>query len=139
MSDILGEKLRRVEEYSRWVREKLTVRLLILFGSLARGDWTESSDIDILVVADELSDDVGENYIQLKQYMIEPIGYNTDIFVDEIKKPNMLILDALRYGKILYSDREYMDRVDETVRKTMEEREIVYEGGVWVFKRGAQQ
>ncbi len=41
MSDILGEKLRRVEEYSRWVREKLTVRLLILFGSLARGDWTE--------------------------------------------------------------------------------------------------
>ncbi len=32
-----------------------------------------------------------------------------------------------------------MDRVDETVRKTMEEREIVYEGGVWVFKRGAQQ
>ncbi len=90
-------------------------------------------------MADELSDDVGENYIQLKQYMIEPIGYNTDIFVDEIKKPNMLILDALRYGKILYSDREYMDRVDETVRKTMEEREIVYEGGVWVFKRGAQQ
>ncbi len=86
MSDILGEKLRRVEEYSRWVREKLTVRLLILFGSLARGDWTESSDIDILVVADELSDDVGENYIQLKQYMIEPIGYNTDIFVAEIKK-----------------------------------------------------
>ncbi len=139
MSDILGEKLRRVEEYSRWVREKLTVRLLILFGSLARGDCIESSDIDILVVADELSDDVGENYIQLKQYMIEPIGYNTDIFVDEIKKPNMLILDALRYGKILYSDREYMDRVDETVRKTMEEREIVYEGGVWVFKRGAQQ
>ncbi|MDJ0268967.1 MAG: nucleotidyltransferase domain-containing protein [Aigarchaeota archaeon] len=135
MSDILREKLRRVEDYSRWVREKLTVRLLILFGSLAREDWTESSDIDILVVADELSSDVGENYIQLKQYMIEPIGYNSDIFVEEIKKPNMLILDALRYGRILYFDEEYLNRIEAAVMRVLKEKKIVYERGVWVFKR----
>ncbi|MEM2398244.1 MAG: nucleotidyltransferase domain-containing protein, partial [Ignisphaera sp.] len=38
-------------------RKKLALRLVILFGSRARGDYTDRSDIDILVVADDLPKD----------------------------------------------------------------------------------
>jgi len=132
-SDILGERLRRADEYVKWLRENFTVRLAILFGSLARGDWTESSDIDVLVVADELLDNVGENYLKLKQYMIEPIGYSSESFMQEIRRANFLILDALRYGKILYADEKYLAKVIRLVERVKEELNITYQEGMWRF------
>jgi predicted nucleotidyltransferase len=44
--------MRFVVKYS-----KLNPKLVILFGSHARGDYTDQSDVDILVVSDDLPAD----------------------------------------------------------------------------------
>jgi len=48
-----------LERFSRALRERFGPRLreLVLFGSYARGEAHEDSDVDVLVVVDDLSDD----------------------------------------------------------------------------------
>lgn len=48
------EKFKLVNEYLTYLRSKYTLRLVIVFGSLIKGDWTQYSDVDVVVVADEL-------------------------------------------------------------------------------------
>jgi len=66
LSDILRRKYEAVGRYVRELKCKLDLKLVILFGSLAKGSWTESSDIDLLIVSDDLSDNPAENFIKLK-------------------------------------------------------------------------
>jgi len=65
------------------------LRLLILYGSYARGDYTEESDIDILVVADDLPKDPRDAYIKLVipgKPEINSIGFNTEMFIKNSRK-----------------------------------------------------
>ena len=49
---------RVIEETRRYVEHviapKLKPLLVILYGSFARGDWSEGSDIDLLIVAEDI-------------------------------------------------------------------------------------
>jgi predicted nucleotidyltransferase len=57
------------------------VRLIILFGSRARGDYTDESDIDVLIVADKMPSDPREAYeivrrlidVKIAHYALRPI------------------------------------------------------------------
>jgi predicted nucleotidyltransferase len=57
------------------------VRLIILFGSRARGDYTDESDIDVLIVADKMPSDPREAYeivrrlidVKITHYALRPI------------------------------------------------------------------
>lgn len=46
------KRLAAAERYADVVRARMPVRALVVFGSVARGDWHAGSDIDVLVVAD---------------------------------------------------------------------------------------
>ena len=54
--DIPEGKRRAIEAFVRELRERYgeRVKRVILFGSVARGDYHEESDIDVLVIADEV-------------------------------------------------------------------------------------
>lgn len=55
---VLPESKRRaIEEFVRILKEKYgdRVKKIVLYGSVARGDFEEDSDIDVLVVADGIS------------------------------------------------------------------------------------
>ncbi|TAJ43238.1 nucleotidyltransferase family protein, partial [Methanofollis fontis] len=43
------DDLRRLQERSAWIREHFGVQRIGIFGSVARGENTPTSDIDILV------------------------------------------------------------------------------------------
>ncbi len=52
----------------------------ILFGSYARGDFNYASDIDLLIISDELPEDLNErlSFLNLKRWDtpdVEPIGW----------------------------------------------------------------
>lgn len=134
MSDILRRRYEELERYLSELRRELDLKLVILFGSLARGDWMESSDIDLLIVSDDLSDDPAENFIRLKRGRVEPHGYSTRRFLEELEKPNLLILDALEYGERLVVDDEFM-RVVESKREEVKRRYgLKRVDGVWTWK-----
>ena len=70
------EKVRRlVEEYAKLVVSNMVVNKIILYGSYARGDYTENSDIDIMVLLD-LSD------MDIKKYRHELSGMTYDFNMD---------------------------------------------------------
>lgn len=78
----------------------------ILFGSYARGDFNYASDIDLLIVSDELPEALNErlSFLNLKRWGVadvEPIGwtekeYETrkikhDPFIDLLEKEGIVI------------------------------------------------
>lgn len=63
------------------------VKNIGVFGSVARGDNIEGSDIDLLV---EFSEPVGFfKFIQLERYLSEILGYKVDLVTKKALKPSI--------------------------------------------------
>lgn len=65
----------------------LTFYKVFLFGSMAKGNMHEWSDIDLLLVSDQFNDNVFDNLklyskINIKYPIIETHPYPTDYFMD---------------------------------------------------------
>lgn len=80
---------------------------IILFGSRARGDANESSDIDLLVVVREVQDK-RRAAVEMRQ-ALRDLPVSKDVFVttpDEIdERGNVvgnIIYEALREGRVVY-------------------------------------
>ncbi len=93
------EKVRR---YADVVRKEMPVKMVILYGSYARGSESLSSDIDVAIVVDNIENDYLEQSARLF-HLIR--GIDTRI------EPVLLIRDEdrsgflssiLKYGKIIY-------------------------------------
>ena len=76
------------------------VRRVILFGSYARGDATEKSDVDLIIDYEEhLS---YWDFLGLIGYMIKKMPIKVDVFgLDEIKKPHLLY-NIQNEGVVIY-------------------------------------
>lgn len=82
-------------------------RRVLLFGSYARGDATEDSDLDILVVEEDLPDPTAE-YVRLRE-AVGALGVGVDLLIyteaelerrrDWCSNP---VYWAVREGKVLY-------------------------------------
>jgi uncharacterized protein len=79
---------------------------VILFGSHARGEAGGHSDVDFLVIEDELSDQIGE-YVRLRK-AIRRLGSAVDILVisrahaeARQRVPGSVIRAAFREGKVI--------------------------------------
>ena len=101
------EIFERIIEYKNEVIKELNPVLIILFGSFARGDINEGSDVDIIAVAD-----FKENFLErIKRLLdininvglpLEPIGYTPEEFEEMVRRGNPFLLKVLEEGKILY-------------------------------------
>ena len=101
-----GEVLKRIEEYKEEVVKRLNPSKIILFGSFARGDVNEGSDVDLIVIADwkvsfldriKLLLDINNFNLPL-----EPVGYTKEEFKNLIEDKNPFILTVLEEGKVIY-------------------------------------
>lgn len=64
-------------EFSELIKTSLKDRLkkIILYGSRARGDFTEGSDCDFLIVVDKRDEEVRERILRIEVEMLDK--YNT--------------------------------------------------------------
>ena len=86
--------------------KQLKPKLLVIFGSIAKGDFGVGSDVDILIVSDLLP----KNFLFLLNDTfapIEPVGYTSEEFKKMISKGHPTALDAIHDGIILYKDEKY--------------------------------
>ena len=75
---------------------ELTVRELALFGSFARGDATDASDIDFLVEFDRKTLD---NYLDTKELLETLFGRKVDLVIKSNIKPRLrdrILSEAVR-------------------------------------------
>jgi predicted nucleotidyltransferase len=97
------EVVDKVRKYAELVKREMPVKMIILFGSYARGSEKRSSDIDVAVVVDRLQNDYLEQSARLFHLIrgidtrIEPI-----LLTSEGDKSGFLS-SILNYGKIISS------------------------------------
>jgi predicted nucleotidyltransferase len=74
------EVLRRLARELPLLRNKYGVESLALYGSVARGKATESSDVDLLV---KLSRPLGLEFVELAEHLEHVLGRRVDLATDE--------------------------------------------------------
>jgi len=105
-----------LQEVVRRLVVKANAKVVILFGSRARGDWGPWSDYDLLIIGEfkeKYLDRVGKilELIEDIPLPVEPHPYTLEEALDMLRKGNPLIVDALEEGKILYADKNYLDKL----------------------------
>lgn len=106
------EKLNKIlPEIEKSIREAFgeKVNKIILFGSYARGDYNEESDVDILVVVDddntkpyklkrnELTKFYLENYGILLSIIIQPKNH-----IERYKEYSPFLINVVKEGQVIY-------------------------------------
>jgi predicted nucleotidyltransferase len=108
------------EEIKKYIEalKILKPKLVILHGSIARKEFGLGSDVDLIVVSDNLPDKI-MNRIKLLYEIDEtkaPLdikGYKSKEIREMIKKGNPLIMDAMEDGIILFADENFLKEILE--------------------------
>ncbi len=98
----VAELKAKLERILNRLKEDPSVRLVLLFGSLARGDARDHSDIDLIVVKEtekRLLDRLDEFYDDAREAM-DVLVYTPQEFEEMKERP--FVKRALKEGKILY-------------------------------------
>jgi len=82
--------------------------MIILFGSLATGEWTWKSDIDLLIVADadelDIRNAISESGIKKKvSRIISPVVVSPELLNDKLEIRHYFFDDIVKQGKLLYN------------------------------------
>ena len=109
----VAETAERLEKYEADIVKKLCPSKIILFGSFARGDFNEGSDIDLAVIGDwrESFLDRIKVLLEMNKYHlpVEPIGYTEQEFKTMQEDGNPFILEMIETGKVVYEERSARD------------------------------
>jgi predicted nucleotidyltransferase len=94
-----NECITRLTEATPFIREQFGVKSLSLFGSMARGDNTSSSDVDVCVDMPPKA----FKLIALKIYLQELLGVDVDVVRMSSYIDNFLINEINRDGICIFS------------------------------------
>lgn len=92
------EILKKLRNFADRLRKKLPVSKIYLYGSFARGEFHEGSDIDLIIIGDfneRLFDRIGK-VLDLTDLPIEPLVYNKEEFEELKKSRNPFIIESLK-------------------------------------------
>ena len=99
----MDEKIaNNVNVFAERVKKMLSVKMIVLYGSYAKGMERENSDIDVAIIVDELK----ENWLKVNSRLFllsAEIDSNIEpnLIVSKDNKSDFLI-SILKYGKIIY-------------------------------------
>jgi len=94
------------------------IQLVILFGSVARGEWTKSSDIDILVVTSRKENEVTSILNKAKidagiLLEIRPISTTMEKFIEGFKKKTEFYDELWKDRVVLYNEFIFWQLIKE--------------------------
>jgi len=85
---------------------------VVVIGSIAKGNWKLSSDIDAIIVVDK-----AVSYTELPSLgIVEPRIYTVEELIEAIKAAEYELIEAFEEGKIIYDDEIWKE-----MQKTYEE------------------
>ena len=90
--------LQKVRVFAKKLKKALPVMEVYLYGSFARGEIHEGSDIDLLIIGDfkeRFFDRIGK-VLELTDLPIEPLVYTVEEFEEMKKAQNPFIIEVLK-------------------------------------------
>ena len=97
----------KIQEAVRRLVAAASPRKIILFGSRARGDAREDSDLDLLIIEAEVKDRVSE-MVRLNRVLrglilpVELVVIGERMFEERSETPGTVYYEAKREGEVLY-------------------------------------
>ncbi len=90
----------QVRDLAREIRSRRRVAAIILYGSFARGDFHEGSDVDLIIVGDfpERHHKRAATILDLTDLPVEPLCYTDEEFAELVRNGNPFIRQALTEG-----------------------------------------
>ncbi|MEM3346350.1 MAG: nucleotidyltransferase domain-containing protein, partial [Desulfurococcaceae archaeon] len=101
-SCIPEDLMRALESFATRAKEALGDAEVYLFGSYARCDWIEDSDVDLVVVSDAFKNmDLGERYALVRKMLPLNMGFEILTYTREefevAKRRSIVLRDASNY------------------------------------------
>lgn len=97
------EVVDKLKKYSSLVNEKIKTKKIILYGSYAKGNWRDESDIDVAIVVDSVEGDFLENEILLYKLRRNVDCKIEPILIEEDKDDSGFLEEIIKYGEVVYS------------------------------------
>jgi len=125
-----------IKKFCKNVINAIEPKCIILYGSLARGDFNERSDVDIIVISSKLP----ENYYKRAELLysmvetldpIEPLGFTSDEFIEMIKNRHCTSLFAMKEGKALFG-KDYYKFLKGIYEKIIDQHKIIKGDSTWI-------
>jgi len=82
------DALKVLKEHENVIKERFGVRKIGLFGSFARGEASDKSDVDVLVEFTE-GEKTFDNFMELKFYLEELFERDVDLVIETAIKPRL--------------------------------------------------
>lgn len=113
--DFEKKSLRSVAEEFVYALPKKTITAAILFGSVARGQFTEKSDIDILLVyKNKKKENEAEKIVDmlLDRYDVHvvPLFLTNKEIQERMKRFDTLIITIMNEGEVLYGEAPWLKK-----------------------------
>ena len=107
------------------MKKPIKIRSVVVMGSRARGGWKPWSDVDVLVVAEDLPKGLERLEVlrvleeEVVESEVEVRAYTSDEFKEALKGLSLTALDAVSEGVAIYDDGfwEEMERYFKEVKK----------------------
>ena len=94
----------KVQAYSQRVVQRYHPKMIIVYGSYARGTATQDSDIDIAIICESLGGDYMENAFELFR-MRRDIDLRIEpVLIEPDNVCNSFYNDIIKTGKIVYTE-----------------------------------
>ncbi len=100
------EVIDKVRRYTDVVRKEMPVKMVILYGSYARGSENLTSDIDVAVVVDKIESDYLEQSARLFHLIREVDTRIEPVLLSSSEDRSGFLSSILKYGKIIYQERD---------------------------------
>jgi uncharacterized protein len=92
--------LRSAREYVEGLAGDLDVLAAVVVGSVARGDFHDASDVDLIVVVGDLPDDAAARWslVAPRHGVVQPIAWTAEEWHGQCQRRNPLAVDAVAHG-----------------------------------------
>ena len=110
---VVPDKIKKIvfEFIEELKRNNIPIDTVFLFGSYAKGNYTQDSDIDLLIVSPIFEGDIIEDRKKIRKYILKISSYLEIIpcSSEEFKKKNPFIEEIIRNGLKVISYNNKLD------------------------------
>ena len=93
---------RKLKKYISLVKKEYSPKKIVLYGSYARGNYTEYSDIDVAVIVEEIKGDFLELITRLNKLRRNIDTKIEPVLLEENNDRSGFLESILEYGKVIY-------------------------------------